>query len=70
MAKKILLDSQVTLTQPWIGRLGDTKFIAVRLRAGFPALLLYTNHIKYLISSEPHWHLNSRRVDAEMVIPF
>jgi len=30
----------------------------------------YTNHIKYLISSEPHRHLNPRRIDAEMVIPF
>ncbi|ESE39965.1 steroid delta-isomerase domain-containing protein [Shewanella decolorationis S12] len=29
-----------------------------------------TNHIKYLISSEPHRHLNPRRIDAEMVIPF
>jgi len=23
----------------------------------------YTNHIKYLISSEPHRHLNPRRID-------
>lgn len=30
----------------------------------------YTNHIKKLVSSEPHWHLNPRRIDAEMVIPF
>jgi len=34
-------------------------------------LLAYnTNHIKYLISSEPHRHLNPRRIDEEMVIPF
>ncbi|WP_425057197.1 DUF2937 family protein [Shewanella decolorationis] len=31
---------------------------------------LYTNHIKYLISSESHRHLNPRRIDEEMVIPF
>jgi hypothetical protein len=30
----------------------------------------HTNHIKYLISSEPHRHFNPRRIDAEMVIPF
>uniref|UniRef100_A0A5B8R1W3 Uncharacterized protein n=1 Tax=Shewanella decolorationis TaxID=256839 RepID=A0A5B8R1W3_9GAMM len=30
----------------------------------------YTNHIKYLISSEPHRYLNPRRIDEEMVILF
>jgi len=33
-------------------------------------MLSDTNHIKYLISSEPHRHCNPRRIDAEMVIPF
>jgi hypothetical protein len=30
--------------------------------------VINTNHIKYLISSEPHRHFNPRRIDAEMVI--
>ena len=37
---------------------------------GYLLLVSYTNHIKYLISSEPHRHLNPRRIDAEMVFPF
>jgi len=41
---------------------------ARRVRLASPCS--YTNHIKYLISSEPHMHFNPRRIDAEMVIPF
>ncbi|CAM3210862.1 cupin domain-containing protein [Shewanella violacea] len=33
-------------------------------------VMVYTNLIKYLLSSEPLRLFNSRRIDVEMVIPF
>jgi len=40
------------------------------LYGDFVTARCHTNHIKYLISSEPHRHFNPRRIDAKMVIPF
>ncbi|MEM6188330.1 hypothetical protein, partial [Shewanella scandinavica] len=38
------------------------------IRSGFNAEWYYTNHMKYLISSEPHSHLNPRRIGVEMEV--
>ena len=57
---KVVTAYQKSLLMP------QNTVIQLRYRRG----MYYTNHIKYLISSEPHRHLNPRRIDAEMVIPF